>query len=134
MSLYREELVTIVEKTQALSAEQAEGLRKNLFGWTLDEDTASIWREFKLNDFADAWHFTNRVALLAEEENHHPTISFSWGWVRIEWATHKIGGLHKNDFIMAARCDDLYERWENLRGNKDAVQRALEASFPASDP
>ena len=59
-------------------------------------------------DFAGAIAFTNRVADLAEAEGHHPAIITEWGRVTIRWWTHAIGGLHKNDFIMAARTDKLY--------------------------
>jgi 4a-hydroxytetrahydrobiopterin dehydratase len=58
-------------------------------------------------DFAKALAFTNRVGELAESENHHPAILTEWGRVTITWWTHKIKGLHRNDFIMAARTDEI---------------------------
>jgi 4a-hydroxytetrahydrobiopterin dehydratase len=51
--------------------------------------------------------FTNRVGEVAEEQQHHPTIVTEWGRVTVIWWTHKIRGLHKNDFVMAARCEDV---------------------------
>jgi len=64
-------------------------------------------REYKFRNFSEALAFTNRVGALAEEQEHHPALLTEWGSVRVEWWTHKIGGLHRNDFIMAARTDLL---------------------------
>ena len=65
-------------------------------------------RAFKFKNFAEALAFTNRVGALAEAEGHHPNILTQWGKVSIWWTTHKIKNLHRNDFIMAARTDQLY--------------------------
>ena len=65
-------------------------------------------KSFKFKNFAQALEFTNKVGAAAEDENHHPLIVTEWGKVTINWWTHKIGGLHKNDFIMAAKTDALY--------------------------
>ncbi len=65
-------------------------------------------RTFPLKNFVKALEFTNRVGELAEEEGHHPDILTQWGRVTIWWSTHKIKNLHRNDFIMAARTDQLY--------------------------
>ncbi len=65
-------------------------------------------RVFKFKDFAAALAFTNAVGELAETEGHHPAILTEWGRVTVEWWTHKIKGLHHNDFIMAAKTDERY--------------------------
>ncbi len=65
-------------------------------------------RVFPFKDFAEALAFTNKVGELAERENHHPAILTEWGRVTVTWWTHKIGGLHRNDFIMAAKTSALY--------------------------
>src|SRR5690242_7564339 len=65
-------------------------------------------RVFKFKNFAQALEFTNKIGAIAEEEDHHPMIITEYGRVTIAWWTHKIGGLHKNDFIMAARSDEIY--------------------------
>lgn len=62
-------------------------------------------REFKFKNFKQALAFTNRVGEIAEAEFHHPTLVTEWGKVTVTWWTHAIHGLHKNDFIMAARTD-----------------------------
>lgn len=64
-------------------------------------------RVFKFKNFAEALDFTNKVGAIAEEEDHHPLIITEWGRVTVQWWTHVIGGLHRNDFIMAAKSDEL---------------------------
>jgi 4a-hydroxytetrahydrobiopterin dehydratase len=66
-------------------------------------------RIFKFGNFAQSMVFANAVADLAEMNNHHPALLIEWGKTTVTWWTHSLGGLHKNDFIMAARCDRLYE-------------------------
>ena len=66
-------------------------------------------RQFKFKNFEQAMAFSNRVGELAEAENHHPAILTEWGRVTVTWWTHKIKGLHKNDLILAARTDEVYE-------------------------
>lgn len=64
-------------------------------------------RQFKFKNFKLALEFTNQVAEIAEAEFHHPTLVTEWGKVTVTWWTHAINGLHRNDFIMAARTDAL---------------------------
>ena len=68
-----------------------------------------IERVFKLKNFAQALEFTNKIGAIAEEEDHHPLIITEYGRVTVDWWTHVIKGLHKNDFIMAAKTDELFE-------------------------
>lgn len=70
-------------------------------------DGVKIRREFKFKDFKGALEFTDRVGALAEEQQHHPGIFLTWGKVKVTLYTHKIGGLHRNDFVMAAKIDEL---------------------------
>jgi len=65
-------------------------------------------RVFKFKDFVEAMAFTNKVGNLAETEGHHPALLTEWGRTTVTWWTHKIRGLHRNDFIMAAKTDRLY--------------------------
>jgi 4a-hydroxytetrahydrobiopterin dehydratase len=65
-------------------------------------------RVFKLKNFVEAIAFTNKIGDIAEEEDHHPLIITEWGRVTVQWWSHKIMGLHKNDFIMAAKTDELF--------------------------
>ncbi len=66
---------------------------------------------YAFDDFRDALEFTYEVGELAEEEWHHPDLHVSWGEARIEIWTHDIGGLHKADFVMAARMDRIHEEY-----------------------
>lgn len=66
-------------------------------------------RTFKFKNFAQALAFTNKVGELAEEVDHHPAITTEYGKVTVNWWTHKIGGLHRNDYVMAAKTDALYD-------------------------
>ncbi len=84
-------------------------LKRQLPDWQLVErdGVAQLERTFHVPTFADALAFTNRVGALAEEEGHHPALLTEWGRVTVTWWTHKIRGLHRNDFIMAAKTDAL---------------------------
>lgn len=64
-------------------------------------------REYTFKNFAQALAFTNQVGALAEEAGHHPALLTEWGKVTVSWWTHKIKGLHRNDFILAAKTDQL---------------------------
>ena len=69
-----------------------------------------LTRVFRFTDFAKALAFTNALGELAEEEDHHPALLTEWGRTTVTWWTHKIKGLHRNDFVMAAKADELYRR------------------------
>lgn len=66
-------------------------------------------RIYKFKEYTSALKFAHAVAEAADTEGHHPIITLEWGKVTVVWWTHKIDGLHRNDFIMAARSDDLYQ-------------------------
>jgi 4a-hydroxytetrahydrobiopterin dehydratase len=77
-------------------------------GWAvIDDGMEKLERAYTFGNFVDALAFTNRVGDAAEAEGHHPEISVTWGRATVRWWTHSIGGLHRNDFIMAARTDTL---------------------------
>ncbi|MGI0152246.1 4a-hydroxytetrahydrobiopterin dehydratase [Pseudidiomarina sp. PP-1MA] len=89
-------------------AELAE-LMRAIPDWTpvVRDGVMQLERQFKFKNFKLALAFTNRVADIAEAEFHHPTLITEWGKVTVIWWTHAIQGLHKNDFIMAARTDTV---------------------------
>ena len=72
-------------------------------------------KEFRFDNFAHALAFTNKIGELAEEEGHHPALLTEWAKVTVSWWTHKIRGLHRNDFIMAARTDQAYATAEGRK-------------------
>jgi 4a-hydroxytetrahydrobiopterin dehydratase len=78
--------------------------------WRLTEDGGikRLDRTFKVADFAGAISFADAVGEAAEDEGHHPRLTVEWGRVNVAWWTHKIKGLHRNDFVMAAKTDDLF--------------------------
>jgi 4a-hydroxytetrahydrobiopterin dehydratase len=84
-------------------------LRPQVPEWSVVEHggIARLERVFRFPDFARALDFTNRVGALAESEGHHPALLTEWGRVTVSWWTHAIGGLHRNDFVMAAKTDAL---------------------------
>jgi 4a-hydroxytetrahydrobiopterin dehydratase len=84
-------------------------LKPQIPEWTLvkRDEIERIERVYQFPNFAEALNFTNRVGALAEQEGHHPAILTEWGRVTVTLWTHKIRGLHRNDFIMAAKIDSL---------------------------
>ncbi|WP_110601023.1 4a-hydroxytetrahydrobiopterin dehydratase [Salinicola lusitanus] len=92
-----------------LTPEQIDHLLPALPKWQIVERDGimQLQRSFTFRNFAQALDFTNRVGELAESQGHHPAITTEWGQVTVTWWTHKIRGLHRNDFIMAARTDEV---------------------------
>ena len=95
-----------------MSGLEIAGLKPEVPDWTVVEKDGipRLERQFKLKNFAQALEFTNRVGEIAEAEDHHPALLTEWGRVTVTWWTHKIKGLHRNDFIMAAKTDELYRQ------------------------
>lgn len=90
------------------ATESVEKLSEIDDNWELVENH-HIERKFEFEDFKEALDFVNRVGEIAEDQGHHPVINnFTWGKATVKLYTHKIDGLHENDFIMAARIDDLF--------------------------
>jgi 4a-hydroxytetrahydrobiopterin dehydratase len=90
-----------------LFQQDAENLLKQVPKWMLWPDGKTIARAFAFKNFAEAMTFANKVGDLAEVEGHHPDLLIGWGRVEIELSTHAIGGLSENDFILAAKIDQL---------------------------
>ena len=93
-----------------LTAAQIADLQPQVPDWQVKEvdGILRLERVFKLKNFIEAIAFTNKVGLIAEKEDHHPAILTEYGKVTVSWWTHKIKGLHQNDFIMAAKTDQLH--------------------------
>jgi 4a-hydroxytetrahydrobiopterin dehydratase len=90
-----------------LEGEELERLAGELGGGWQVIDGHHLEKEYRFPDFRQALDFTNRIGELAEEVNHHPNIFLTWGRVRVELWTHKIGGLNEADFVWAAKADRL---------------------------
>ena len=93
---------------QVTEAEIAE-LKPQIPDWSIVdiEGESHLERTYKFSDFKTALAFTNLVGEAAEEEGHHPALLTEWGKVKVSWWTHAIAGLHRNDFIMAAKTDQI---------------------------
>ena len=86
---------------------EAKDLILELDGWAIDNDSDinKLVKTYKFSNYAESVKFSNKVAELAENEDHHPKIILEYGCVEVLWWSHKIKGLHKNDFICAAKTD-----------------------------
>ena len=109
MSLTGEHCVACRRDAPRVPDEEIPALRAQIPDWELAsvDGVPRLTRSFRFPSFADALAFTGRVGALAESEAHHPAILTEWGRVTVSWWTHKIRGLHRNDFIMAAKTDAL---------------------------
>jgi 4a-hydroxytetrahydrobiopterin dehydratase len=103
--LAQKHCVACEKGTPPLTSEEAQRLSEHTPGWDLADNLLTC--RFRFRDFREAMAFVNRVADLAEEEGHHPDIHISWNRVRLELTTHAIKGLSDNDFIMAAKVNEL---------------------------
>lgn len=92
-----------------VTAEEMQELKPQVPDWNVVEidGVPRLERVFEFPDFVQALAFTNRVGQIAEEQGHHPALLTEWGRVTVGWWTHKIRGLHRNDFVMAARTDEV---------------------------
>jgi len=84
--------------------------QKKVDGWNILTDEKKIFflnKKFQFKNFLDSQNFVNKVGQISENEGHHPDISFGWGYAEIKITTHAIEGLSENDFILAAKIDQL---------------------------
>jgi len=88
-----------------MSKAEAQTILPAIAGWQLDDGGVKISRSFTFRNFMQAQAFAVRVGEISELENHHPDICYGWGFCTVVFYTHKIGGLHENDFIMAAKVN-----------------------------
>jgi 4a-hydroxytetrahydrobiopterin dehydratase len=78
-------------------------------GWELADDNTCIKRTLKFKDFLATMSFINAMAYMAEQQGHHPDFSAGYNYCEVRYTTHAIGGLSENDFICAAKINDLLE-------------------------
>ena len=106
-TLSKEKCIPCEGDTLPLAREEVEALLTDVAGWR-QEDYKKIWREFEYKNFVKAVDFINRIADVAEYEDHHPDILLhDYKRVRVELMTHAIGGLSRNDFIVAAKINEI---------------------------
>ena len=91
-----------------VSDDESNILLKEIDNWDLiHEEVKQLKKIFSFSSYKESLDFSNKVAKMADREDHHPTITLEWGLVTVVWWSHKIKGLHKNDFICAAKTDQL---------------------------
>jgi 4a-hydroxytetrahydrobiopterin dehydratase len=110
-TLVKERCVACRRDAPRLTEAEIAELKPVVPAWELVErdGVPRLARSFRFPDFKAALAFTQRIGELAEHECHHPAILTEWGRVTVSWWTHKIGGLHRNDFIMASKTDWISE-------------------------
>jgi 4a-hydroxytetrahydrobiopterin dehydratase len=109
-TLAREHCVECRSTTPAMTAGEIESLKYQIPAWSVVERDGipRLERVFGFANFAEALAFTNAIGEIAEAAGHHPALTTEWGRVTVAWWTHAIAGLHRNDFVMAAKTDVRY--------------------------
>ena len=105
MALAEEKSQKIEKETQPLNRREAQELARQVPTWKLVD--SRLEEDFSFKDFNETMQFVNRVAQIAQEEDHHPDIEISYNKVHLTLSTHKIGGLSRNDFVVAAKIERL---------------------------
>ena len=113
--LTEEKCVACRADAPVVTPEEMQELKPLTREWAMTEEEGipKLDRLFKFKNFAQALSFTAAVGDIAETEGHHPRIITEWGRVRVTWWTHKIRNLHRNDFIMAAKTDQVHNAGEH---------------------
>ena len=103
--------------SKALSQEQCTALLQQLTGWQQVSavGVAQLSKSYLFGNFNQALAFSNQIGRISDEQNHHPALLTEWGKVTVNWWTHALSGLHQNDFIMAARTDELALHAQGLK-------------------
>ncbi len=117
VELRRERCVACRRDSPRVTDEEVSELRLLVPEWGLSEEDGirRLDRTFQAGDFAGAIEFADRVGEEAEAQGHHPRLVVEWGRVNVAWWTHKIKGLHRNDFIMAAKTDEIATRLQSTQ-------------------
>jgi 4a-hydroxytetrahydrobiopterin dehydratase len=107
MDLVQKKCVACEGAETPLTRAEAETSLKQTPGWIISDDAKKIGREFEFKDFREAMTFINKVAEIAKTEGHHPDLCCFYNKVKLELWTHAINGLFENDFIVAAKVNEL---------------------------
>jgi len=111
-TLVQEKCVACRADAPHVTEQEIAELHPQLSEWKVitEEGIRKLERVFRFHNFVQALSFTDAIGELAEAEGHHPRLVTEWGRVAVTWWTHKIRDLHRNDFIMAAKTDQLYQK------------------------
>ncbi len=108
--LYKKKCVPCEGNIPPFDTSEIHKYLKKVDGWGVksdDDKSFYLIKNFKFKNFKDSQNFVNQVGDIAEEENHHPDISFGWGYCKVKIFTHAIQGLAESDFILAAKIDKI---------------------------
>lgn len=135
-NLAQEQCVPCTGDVPALTDDQINDLHMTTPMWKVTEadGVKRLRRTFDFDNYLDGVEFASRVGKAANDQDHHPTITIRYKKVDVEWYTHAVKGLHRNDFVMAAKSDEMFLALLDEARAKGVVQEASEESFPASDP
>ena len=109
--LFKKKCLPCEGGTIAFDISEIHKYQKKVDGWEISKNRKNIFflnKRFKFKNFLDSQKFINKVGEISEEEGHHPDISFGWGYAKIIITTHAIEGLSENDFILAAKIDQIF--------------------------
>jgi 4a-hydroxytetrahydrobiopterin dehydratase len=134
--LAQEQCVKCGDGCTGVTDDDIKALQLDVPMWQLGQADGArrLQRTFEFEKYEDAVAFVNKVAAAAGEQDHHPTITLRYNSVSVDWWTHTIQDVHRNDYVMAARTDEAYLMSLDESRKKGVVQEASEESFPASDP
>ena len=93
----------------AMTEDEAKKYLDKVQGWELIDEAKKIKKDYKFEDFNESMQFVNKLAITAEKQQHHPNITIIYNKVKITLTTHAVGGLSENDFIMAAKIDNVMD-------------------------
>lgn len=109
MSLTEKQCTPCQGGIDPMTRDEANAYLAEVPGWELSDDATRLTRHFKTGDFAKAQAVANQAGDVAEAQDHHPEITFGYGYCKVEIYTHAIGGLHENDFIFAAKVNQAVD-------------------------
>tara|TARA_Y100000590_G_C15611964_1_gene974180 strand:+ start:674 stop:1000 length:327 start_codon:yes stop_codon:yes gene_type:complete len=107
MELFELNCKDLGENSHRLSDKEISFFLKKIHGWHSVKNNTCIEKKYFFSDFKESLNFVNQISSICESENHHPDILFGWGYVKINIFSHFLGGLHKNDFIIASKIDNI---------------------------
>jgi 4a-hydroxytetrahydrobiopterin dehydratase len=105
--LANQSCVSVSKEEKPINENDARSMLGQIEGWALAEKGKAIFRKFTFSNFDEAYALAQKIASIAQQQNHHPDINFGWGYVKVRLMTHDIGGLHKNDFVMAYKINSI---------------------------
>ena len=105
--LNKEKCTPCTGDTKKLNANEINKYLKELNSWSVNNQQEMIFKKFKFNNYKLTNEFVNKIGIIAESEEHHPDISFGWGYSLVMIHTHAIQGLSINDFILASKIDNI---------------------------